>query len=175
MFSNYSFVRSLRIKYSAHTHTTNTISWIPLVTRAVKWSFSVGTVGINMTIVDVCFTFFNVWNWTAYYLNKRYLWNSRKFKFVPETRLSEAVLLISSHQEVISSANWTNDSFPGQGIIEKSICRIYYFSIISLREYLAAALTLMHNIRSSLVYFLRSREYLTLKFGFADMVCNNCI
>lgn len=155
MLSNYSFVRWLRRKYSAHTHTTNTISWVTLVTRAVKWSFSVGTVGINMTVVDVCGTFFNVWNWTAYYLNKGYLWNSRKFKFVPETCLSEAV---SSHQEVISSANWTNDSVPGQGIIERSICRIHYFSIISLREYLAAARTLMHNITSSLVYFLRSRE-----------------
>ena len=65
--------------------------------------------------------------------------------------------------------------FLGKALLEKVYVGYIISCIISLREYLAAALTLMHNIRSSLVYFLRSREYLNPKFGFADMVCNSCI
>jgi len=46
---------------------------------------------------------------------------------------------------------------------------------VSLREYLDDSQKIINNIRSSLVYFLRSREYLNPKFGFADMVCDSCI
>ena len=66
------FIRLLSL--STFTWTNHTISWVTMVTRAVKWSLGIGTVSIIMTIVRII----SVLRRQAFVLTLENIWTSIK-------------------------------------------------------------------------------------------------